>query len=76
MVNSMQVETKFLRLRTPVTIGSLFGDWVVTSEGGWTRDRLSHIVMVAKIEDQPLAMRRKRTAQASVEGLIAARVNP
>jgi hypothetical protein len=26
----MQLETKFLRLRTPVTLGSRFGDWHVT----------------------------------------------
>src|SRR6204780_4311134 len=37
MVDNMQPETKFLRLRTPVTIGSRFGDWVVTWLGGWTR---------------------------------------
>jgi hypothetical protein len=29
-VSTMQLETKFLRLRTPVTIGSRFGDWDVT----------------------------------------------
>jgi hypothetical protein len=46
----MQPETKFLRLRTPVTIGSRFDDWVVTWLGGWTRDRLSYIVMVVKLE--------------------------
>jgi hypothetical protein len=34
----MQLETKFLRLRTPVTIGSRFGDWRVCWLGGWTRD--------------------------------------
>jgi len=34
------VETKFIRLRTPVTIGSRFGDWQVCWLGGWTRDRL------------------------------------
>lgn len=44
----MRVETNFLRLRTPVTIGSLFGDWEVCWLGGWTRDRLSYIVMVAR----------------------------
>jgi hypothetical protein len=49
-VNVMQPETKFLRLRTPVTIGSRFDDWIVTWLGGWTRDRLSYIVMVVKIE--------------------------
>jgi hypothetical protein len=46
----MQLETKFLHLLTPVTIGSRFGDWEVTWLGGWTRDRLSYLVMVVKIE--------------------------
>jgi hypothetical protein len=46
----MRLETKFLRLRTPVTIGSRFGDWEVTWLGGWTRHRLSYLVMVVKIE--------------------------
>jgi hypothetical protein len=46
----MQPETKFLRLRTPVTIGSRFGDWKVVWLGGWTRDRLSYIVMMAKFD--------------------------
>jgi hypothetical protein len=46
----MQLETKFLHLRTPVTIGSRFGDWEVTWLGGWTRDRLSYLVMVVKLE--------------------------
>lgn len=45
----MQLETKFLRLRTPVEIGSRFGDWQVTWLGGWTRDRLTYLVMVAKV---------------------------
>jgi hypothetical protein len=45
----MQMETKFLRLRTPVTIGSYFGEWQVTWLGGWTRDRLAYLVMVVKI---------------------------
>ena len=57
----MQTETKFLRLRTPVTIGSRFGDWVVTWLGGWTRDRLSYIVMVVKFERAAATARGKRT---------------
>jgi hypothetical protein len=48
-VSTMQLETKFLRLRTPVTIGSRFGDWEVTWAGGWTRFRLSYLVMVVRI---------------------------
>ena len=45
----MRLETKFLRLRTPVTIGSRFGDWQVCWLGGWTRDRLSYLVMVVRL---------------------------
>jgi hypothetical protein len=46
----MQLETRFLRLRTPVTIGSFFGDWQVCWLGGWTRDRLSYMVMAVRIK--------------------------
>jgi hypothetical protein len=49
-VKTMQLETKFLRLRTPVTLGSRFGDWQVTWLGGWGRYRLYYLVMVAKLE--------------------------
>ena len=52
-VNTMQLETTFLRLRTPVTIGSRFGDWEVTWLGGWTRDRLSYLVMAVRIPAPP-----------------------
>jgi hypothetical protein len=40
----MQLETKFLRLRTPVTLGSRFGEWQVTWLGGWSRYRLYYLV--------------------------------
>ncbi len=49
-VSAMRLETKYLRLRTPVTLGSRFGDWRVCWIGGWTRDRLSFLVMVVKIK--------------------------
>ena len=49
-VSAMRLETKYLRLRTPVTLGSRFGDWEVCWLGGWTRDRLSFLVMVVKIK--------------------------
>ena len=45
----MQLETKYLRLRTPVTMGSRFGPWQVCWLGGWTRDRLAYMVMVVRI---------------------------
>jgi hypothetical protein len=44
----MQMETKFLRLRTPVEYGSRFGDWQVCWLGGWTRFRLYYLVMLVK----------------------------
>jgi hypothetical protein len=46
----MELETKFLRLRTPVTIGSRFGEWQVTWLGGWTRERLSYLVMLVRVQ--------------------------
>jgi hypothetical protein len=48
-VNTMQLETKFLRLRTPVELGSRFGDWHVTWLGGWSKYRLFYLVMVVKL---------------------------
>ena len=44
----MQMETMFLRLKGPVSVGSYFGDWRATWAGGWTRDKLSFLVMVAR----------------------------
>ena len=44
------LETKFLRLRTPVELGSRFGDWQVTWLGGWSKYRLFYLVMVVKLE--------------------------
>ena len=45
----MRLETKFIRLKTPVTIGSRFGDWRVCWLGGWTRDRLFYLVMPVRV---------------------------
>jgi len=45
----MQMETKFLRLRTAVEIGSRFGDWEVCWLGGWVRFRLYYLVMLVKV---------------------------
>ena len=57
-LNTMQLETKFLRLRMPVTLGSRFGDWQVTWLGGWSRYRLFYLVMVVRL--QPLRTRQRR----------------
>ena len=47
-ITNMQMETKFLRLRTPVELGSRFGDWEVCWLGGWVRFRLYYLVMLVK----------------------------
>jgi hypothetical protein len=46
----MRMETKFLRLRTPVELGSRFGDWSVCWLGGWSKHRLYYLVMLVKLE--------------------------
>ena len=63
----MQLETKFLCLRTPVTLGSRFGDWQVTWLGGWSRYRLYYLVMVVKLEPPrtTACARRVKTAAGS-----------
>jgi hypothetical protein len=45
----MQMETKFLQLRTEVTWGSWFGDWQVCWLGGWNKHRLGYLVMLVKV---------------------------
>jgi hypothetical protein len=47
--DNMQVATKYLRLRTPVTLGSRFGDWQVCWLGGWEKHRLYYLVMLARV---------------------------
>jgi hypothetical protein len=47
----MVIETKYLRLRTPVALGSSFSDWRVTWLGGWTRNKLAFLVMVARVRE-------------------------
>lgn len=49
-MNHSKVQTKFLRLRQPVEIGCLFGDWRVCWLGGWDRGRVFYVVMVERIE--------------------------
>ena len=46
----MRIETKFLRLKGPVTLGSQFGgDWRVCWLGGWNKDRIYYLVMVRRV---------------------------
>jgi hypothetical protein len=58
--NSMQMETKFLQLRTEVTLGSWFGDWQVCWLGGWAKHRLYYLVMLVKIPKKAVLMSADR----------------
>jgi hypothetical protein len=44
----LQVETKFLRLRQPATLGERLDGWRVCWLGGWDRGRLFYVVMVER----------------------------
>jgi hypothetical protein len=43
------METKYLRLRMAVELGSLFDDWQVCWLGGWSKHRLYFLVMLVKV---------------------------
>ena len=43
------METRFLRLRTPVELSSWFDDWQVCWLGGWAKHRLYFLVMLVKV---------------------------
>ena len=44
----LQVETKFLRLRRPATLGDHIDGWRVCWLGGWDRGKVFFIVMVSR----------------------------
>ena len=50
---SMRVETKFLRLFTPIAIGDDVDGWRVCWVGGWDKCRVLFVVMVEKVYEEP-----------------------
>jgi hypothetical protein len=77
------METKYLRLRTPVELGSRFDDWQVCWLGGWSKHRLDYLVMLVKVPftvpfaDRPVSNqdtgRKKRKRKTPPGGYPAAR---
>ena len=47
--STVQTDTKFLRLRHPVELGSRFGEWRVCWVGGWDKGRVYYVVMVVRV---------------------------
>jgi hypothetical protein len=43
---AMHVQTKFLRLREPMSLGDRIDDWRICWLGGWDKCRVFFIVMV------------------------------
>ena len=48
MKKAPQVETKFLRLRKPVSLGDHIDGWRVCWLGGWDKGRVFYVVMVER----------------------------
>jgi hypothetical protein len=44
----MHIQTKFLRLNKPVSLGDFIDDWRVCWLGGWDRCKVFFVVMVVK----------------------------
>ena len=49
-IQTMQVETKFLRLCQPIALGEEIDGWQVCWLGGWGKNRLFYYVMVARVK--------------------------
>jgi hypothetical protein len=47
---TMAVETKFLRLDKPATLGEQIDGWKVCWLGGWGKGRLFYWVMVTRVK--------------------------
>ena len=52
---AMHVQTKFLRLCEPVSLGDRIDNWRVSWLGGWDKCRVFFVVMVEREHEQPVA---------------------
>jgi hypothetical protein len=52
----MHVQTKFLRLRKPVSLGDRINNWRVCWLGGWDKCRVFFVVMVEREDEQPAGL--------------------
>jgi hypothetical protein len=65
----MHIQTKFLRLSKPVSLGDRIDDWRVSWVGGWDRYRVLFVVMVERKCEQPAAPCNARVSPAESLGL-------
>jgi hypothetical protein len=52
----MHVQTKFLRLCEPVSLGDHIDDWRVSWLGGWDKCRVFFVVMVEREHEPPIEL--------------------
>jgi len=52
----MHVQTKFLRLSKPVSLGDRIDNWRVSWVGGWDKCRVFFVVMVEREYEQPTGL--------------------
>lgn len=57
----MQVETKFLRLCQPATLGEQIDGWRVCWLGGWGKHRLFYYVMVERSPESTTGAKGRTT---------------
>ena len=53
---AMHVQTKFLRLSKPVSLGDRIDNWRVSWVGGWDKCRVFFVVMVDREHEQPTGL--------------------
>jgi hypothetical protein len=58
----MHVQTKFLRLCKPVSLGDRIDNWRVCWLGGWDKCRVFFVVMVEREQEQPAESRDPKDA--------------
>src|SRR6266481_5415875 len=59
---AMHIQTKFLRLCKPASLGDRIDDWRICWLGGWDKCRVFFIVMVEREYEQPVTPSNARAA--------------
>jgi hypothetical protein len=62
----MHIQTKFLRLCKPVSLGDRIADWWVCWVGEWDKCRVLFVVMVEREYEQPAAPSNARVPPQSL----------
>ncbi len=66
--SAMHVQTKFLRLRKPVSLGHHIDVWRICWLGGWDKCRVFFVVMVEREHEQSAAPCNARVAPSESVG--------